>query len=62
MLPFLVLTVLVGNRQEGEEEDDGHSDPFYEHEEGLKGDEDEGDNEGRSKTCSTPLWKVCDKT
>jgi hypothetical protein len=29
--------------------------------EGDEGEEDESDNEGRSKTCSTPLWKYATK-
>jgi hypothetical protein len=50
MVPFFILTVWVGNRHEREEEDSGHShsDPLYEDEEGLEGDES-------GKTSLTPL-------
>jgi hypothetical protein len=53
IIPFFILMVLVGTMHQRKEEDSGHtlSDPLYESEEGLEGNE----VEGRSKTSLTPL-------
>jgi hypothetical protein len=60
---IIIITVLVENRHEKEEEDSGHTDndPLYEPKDCLEGDEYEGGNKGRIKTSLTPLWKYVTK-